>query len=275
MVAFGGEVWVIGGFVGARVVPTVEAYDPALDRWRACPDLPVALHHGNAAVALGKIHVAGYLTGSDFAASGRVFAIGPGDTAWTERARMPAGTERGAAGAASDGERLWVVGGFRRGRAVEDVSEYDAAMDRWAPLPPLPVARDHLVAALSEGTLYAAGGRGGTIDSHTGRLDALPLANAVWASRAAMPTSRGGSSGALLGGRFYVMGGEGNAAVASGVFDRVESYDPRSDTWAVHAPMRTPRHGTGAAAVGARIFVPGGAARQGFGATDIHEAFTP
>jgi hypothetical protein len=38
--------------------------------------------------------------------------------------------------------------------------------------------------------------------------------------------------------------------------------------------MAAPRHGIGAAVLGERIFVPGGAAVQGFGAVDTHQLFT-
>jgi hypothetical protein len=62
--------------------------------------------------------------------------------------------------------------------------------------------------------------------------------------------------------------------VPSGVFPQKEVYDPRTDTWERLAPMPTPRHGIGAAVLGDRIFVPGGAAVQGFGATGVHEVFT-
>jgi hypothetical protein len=70
-----------------------------------------------------------------------------------------------------------------------------------------------------------------------------------------------------------VFGGEGNAAAPSGNFPQVELYDPRADRWEALAPMPTPRHGIGAAAFDGRIFVPGGATVQGFGAVNVHEAF--
>ena len=54
VVALGGEVYVLGGFDGSgRVVATVEAYDPRADRWRSVADLPLAMHHANAAVVDG------------------------------------------------------------------------------------------------------------------------------------------------------------------------------------------------------------------------------
>ena len=39
--------------------------------------------------------------------------------------------------------------------------------------------------------------------------------------------------------------------------------------------MLNPRHGIGAAVVDDRVFIPGGATSQGFGATTIHDVYTP
>jgi hypothetical protein len=42
------------------------------------------------------------------------------------------------------------------------------------------------------------------------------------------------------------------------VFGTHEAYDPALDGWESYAPMRTPRHGTGAVAIGDFIHVAGG-----------------
>ena len=54
---------------------------------------------------------------------------------------------------------------------------------------------------------------------------------------------------------------------------QTELYDPRSNTWTSLAAMLSPRHGIGAAAIGPRIYVPGGASVQGFGAVSTNDAF--
>ncbi len=56
------------------------------------------------------------------------------------------------------------------------------------------------------------------------------------------------------------------------MFAEVEAYHAETDSWTSLAPMPTPRHGVGAAVVGDRIFLPGGATVQGFGATGVTEA---
>lgn len=52
-------------------------------------------------------------------------------------------------------------------------------------------------------------------------------------------------------------------------------YDPARDRWVAKAPLPTPRHGLGAAAVGTRIYVAAGGTRPGPSRTDALEAFAP
>ena len=92
-----------------------------------------------------------------------------------------------------------------------------------------------------------------------------------------MPVARGGCMGGVVNGQIVIVGGEGNARDINpnGVFPDTDVYDPVADMWRVMAPMRTPRHGTGAAGVGNKLYVPGGATAQGGGtAVAILEAFT-
>jgi len=68
--------------------------------------------------------------------------------------------------------------------------------------------------------------------------------------------------------KLYVFGGEDPR-----LFSEVEVYDPATDSWQQVAPMRTPRHGIFAAVIGNVIYIPGGGIQQGFGATDVNEAY--
>lgn len=277
VVALNGEIYVIGGFdAGAQIVADVDAYDPGSDTWRSVAPLPAPRHHANAASVNGKIYVLGSLSGLNFSASGEGHAFDPAADAWTSLAPMPMGTERGGSAVAVVGTKIYVAGGFRSG-AVADVSAYDAANDTWETLAPLPEQRDHLVGGALGGAVLAVGGRNGTIASINGRVDAFDPQAGTWSPRAPMLTPRGGAAAAVvmgsLGEEFYVFGGEGNAADASGVFADAEAYF--SLVWAATEPMLTPRHGTGAAGLDGVIYVPGGATTQAFGAVDTHEAYVP
>ncbi len=274
VVALGGRVYVLGGFDGQnRVVDTVEVYDPARDRWEARRPLPMPLHHMNAAAVGSKLYVTGALAANDFRAVGVTYEYDPSADAWTPRTPMPPGTERGASGVAVMGTRIYVAGGLR-GSSVADFSAYDVAMDRWESLPAMPGPRDHLVAGAVGGVFFAIGGRGPAVGL-TGRVDAFEPNAKAWSSRKPMPTPRAGCAAGVVADRIIVVGGEGNGRRPDGVFVEAEAYNPTANAWTALPPMLTPRHGTGAAAFGSKLYVPGGAIRQGFGAVATNEVLDP
>ena len=275
VVAVGTDVYVLGGFdEDAADLDAVQVFDTAACAWRVGPPLPVALHHANAAVIDGTIYVAGALQGLGFTAIGGTWALTPGvDAAWRPRASLPAGTERGGGATGVVGGTLVVAGGLRGG-AVAEVTSYDPATDAWTIEAPLPAARDHGCGAVVEGALYVIGGRQASIGSTEGTVYAWQP-GAGWSTHAAMPTPRGGTACGVVGGEIIVVGGEGNPALASGVFAEVEAYAPATDTWRTLAPMPSPRHGMGAVGIDGALYVPGGADRQGLAAVATHEVLTP
>jgi len=275
VVALDGRVVVLGGFdETGDVVADVEIYDPATDTWSAGAPLPEPLHHINAAVVDGKVYVLGALSGLDFTVVGRSYVLDPAAGSWTQLASMPPGSERGAGAVGVIGARVYVAGGLGLTASVADVSIYDVEQDAWEAGPPMPAALDHLVGGAVDGVFHVIGGRSGGIQAISGAVYALDPAAFAWASRAPMITPRGGAAAAVVGGRFLVVGGEGNADAPSGVFPHNEAYDPATDTWESLPAMPSPRHGTGAAGVGNTLYVPGGADKQAFGAVDTHEGFT-
>jgi N-acetylneuraminic acid mutarotase len=273
VVSLAGRVWVIGGFNAIGFVQrSLWSYDPASDEWERKADLPAAVHHPNAAVAAGKIVIAGFLQNPFFDPDPRVFLYDPATDEWTNGQSMPPGTERGGAQVAAVGSRVFVFGGLRRG-VVSDASVYDVDTDAWSELPPLPAPRDHGVAGAIDGVVYIAGGREGSIASHRPTLYAFD--NGVWREEAPLPTSRAGTAGAVLSGRLFVFGGEGNPEDPNRVFAEVEAYDPETGAWEPFPAMPTPRHGMGAAVLDGMLFVPGGGDRDGFATVATHEALRP
>lgn len=266
------EVWVLGGFDDrATMLATVEIYNPESGTWRAGPQLPVAMHHANATVVNGSVWILGFLVGG-FNADGRIFEMV--NDAWVPRGTMPVERTRGASVLGVDGTKAYVVGGLDGG-AVSCFDRYDTASGEWQTLPDLPAVMDHGAGAFLGGSMVVAGGRAGTLQSHTDALHVFDFAENVWKPGAQMPTSRAGFAYAVHEGRLFVIGGEGNRAEASGVFGEVESYDPAMDVWQNHPNMPRPRHGMGAASVEGVILVPGGAEVQAFGATDFVDGFIP
>ena len=275
--AANGIVYVIGNFGTAAAARRLEAFDPATGMWSTRAMIPFNADHPNVASANGKIYVLG-ATGTTSAAE-----YDPATDMWTTKRPIP--TQRAAAATAAIGNKIYVAGGSMgnngaaAGPTVRDFAAYDVTTDLWELLDQIPAPeRNHGPGAAAGGIFYILGGRtAGPMDGLQSRVDAYDPVARQWSSRAPMPRARGGSAAGVLGTSIIVVGGEGNAlsANANRVFPETDIYDSVANTWRTLAPMRTPRHGMGAAVVGDRLYVPGGATAQGGGtAVAILETFS-
>ena len=279
--AANGIVYVIGNYnFGATTNPDarrLEAYDPATGIWSTRAQIPFAADHPNVAAANGKLYILGAVGTTQSA------EYDPATDAWTTRRNTP--TQRAASAVAAIGNKIYVAGGAPGNNtamfdaSVRDFMAYDVTTDTFEILEQIPgPGRNHGPGAAADGIFYILGGRtGGPMDGLQSRVDAYDPVAKQWSSRAAMPRARGGCSAGVINGHIVVVGGEGNAvsANANRVFPETDVYDPVANTWRTMAPMRTPRHGMGAAGIGNTLYVPGGATAQGGGtAVAILEAFS-
>ena len=263
--AANGRLYLIGGISGSTILSSVEEFDPATGAWRFIASLPQPRHHAAAASIDGALYVIGGYATLAFDAQRDVYRYDPTLDRWTEVAPLPA--PRGALAAATIDGKIYAVGGVPGGNTL---TMYDPSTNRWTSLAPMPTPREHLAAAAVDGMLYVAGGRSsGNVDAFE-RYD--PATN-TWSILAPLPTARSGIAAAALGTRIYVFGGEGNPATSTGVFGETESYDVATGTWRSEPMMRNPRHGIGAATIGALIHIPAGSPLQGFGISSVHDAF--
>jgi N-acetylneuraminic acid mutarotase len=261
-----GRIYVIGGFAPG-LTSRVEAYDIAADEWVEVAPLPVEGHHIGAAAAGGHVYAVGGLRGFTFAPTSDVFRYDSDEDRWEPVAPMP--TAGGALAVAEVDGRIHAVAGIGLGGgAVTDHVAYIPEEDRWIELAPYPIAREHISGAAVDGVLYVVGGRS-PLTTAAHRWD---HESGQWHELPPMPTRRAGHGAAALSGRFVTFGGEGNPQNSRGIFPEVEVYDPATNRWTQLDNMRAPRHGIGAATVGDRIYVPGGADSQGFGAVATHDA---
>jgi N-acetylneuraminic acid mutarotase len=273
VVAAAGEVYVIGGY-NPNVTDSVQAYDPKKDAWRDVKSFPVKMNHPNAGAIDDKIYVAGYyINGGMSTATTDAYSYDPKSDAWTKISPLPTGSQRAGSCVAVDAGLMYVVGGANGGKSVADAARYDPATDTWEELPELPERREHCSAGAINGVLYIAGGRADGIAGIQPKTWAFDLATKAWTEKAALAPPRGGLAGAVLAQRLFVFGGEGNMSASSGVFPNIDAYDPIANQWQALEPMLVPRHGYAAAVLDGRIYLAGGAIRQGAGGSDEVSAF--
>lgn len=270
--ALGGEVYVIGGYT-PMITTSVLAYDPVTMMFREVADFPEPFNHPNVGVVGDTLIVAGYYVNGMSTAAANVWAYEAALDEWTARTPMPPGTERAAACTAVLNGKIYVFGGAREGSSSALASAYDVADDSWEELPEMPVRREHCAAGAVGEKLYIVGGRADGIEGLDTTAFEFDPASPGYVPIATMPTPRGGVAAAVYADRLFVFGGEGSDDDPNGVFPDVEAYHPASDSWEIYAPMDAPRHGFGAAVVDGRIYLMGGATRQGGGADNLSSVY--
>ncbi|KAK7914209.1 hypothetical protein PG985_011912 [Apiospora marii] len=307
VVAVGEDVYILGGITtldptlqALPSLPIAQAYSISKDEWRRIADLPIPINHANVASLNGKLYLLGALTGVlNVTGTGTNwtnevpinYVYTPETDTWSPLPPLPeASTWRGASAVGVWRDTVLIAGGLT-GQVAADgvpqptvafVSAFNTTSSTWKTLPDLPEPRDHVGGAVVDDVFYVVGGRLNSSTEVRGTVFALDLLadadNQGWALRAgAMPTPRGGLSTAAVGRLIYTFGGEGAITDErpEGVYDSVEVYDTMADSWEVLPPMAHPRHGTGAAAVEGRVYIPGGANHTNAGAVDTNDVFIP
>ncbi len=183
---------------------------------------------------------------------------------------LPVALDHPAAAAARG--KLYVLGGFASGAAVDLTLEYDPQTDRWTAKARMPTRRGALAAAVIEGDVYAVGGfrDGGSVND----LARYDPAIDRWEVLPSMPTPRDHLGAGAIKGRLYAVAGRNNTSFTLG---NLEEFDPLTRTWIARVPIPTPRSGVAVAVVNDRLFVFGGEGnvRDPRGVFQEVEAFDP
>ncbi|KAF9871387.1 kelch repeat-containing protein [Colletotrichum karsti] len=277
---------ILGGITpsgnGTDTTDLFQLYDIATDTWRTASPAPVKINHPNIAAVNNKVYLLGGLVVGpvvegltmNWVATKSSYVYDVSADSWTEAAPMPNGTERGSSVVGVYDDLIILAGGMTvlmtgYQDAVDSVIAYNTTSDSWQRLPmaaaELPESRQHSSGTVVDDTFYVVGGRRYGQLNHRDTVFSLDLRNMTsgWqTSPGHMPTARGGLNGGAVGSKFYVFGGEGNVNSVTGVFNQSEVYNVETQQWAELELMPTPRHGTQAAAVGGRVYIPGGGLQQ-------------
>lgn len=289
------EIFIIGGVT--QPPPSTPFLYPTLDRvevfstqtniWRDAAHLPRTMNHGNVVTVDGIIYILGGLDGNTtWSGVGNCYAYHQYSNTWETLPSMPNGQARGASAMGVYGSEIYIAGGQTvlnvitgEQITVATVTSYNTKTRKWCTLPSLPEGRDHVGGAIVEGIFYVVGGRTSGVTNVRDTVFAMNLASPppkIWVQMSRMPTARGSLSTVSIGSKIYTFGGEGDRKlVPNGVYNNVEVYDTKTDVWEKLAPMEYPRHGTNAAVIGSRIYIPGGGNLTGPGPVAFSDSFHP
>jgi DNA-binding CsgD family transcriptional regulator len=157
--AYGGDLYLFGGWDGRAYVSESYRYSPQEDRWYPLPPLPTPRAFAGAGTLGGRIYVVGGYSGEDELATCEVYD--PGRGAWGTCPSMNA--PRGGLGVVIVGDTLYAIGGGWTSFLVEnEFYSPDEGVWKTFPSPVLQEWRD-LGIAVNETSLYAIGGWDGDL----------------------------------------------------------------------------------------------------------------
>jgi hypothetical protein len=204
-VSYRGELTVIGGWVpeGAELTAETSSRVFALrnGEWVELPSLSHARAAGAAAVVDDRIVVVGGQADGQLVPQTEIFD----GEAWHDAANIP--TPREHLAAASDGHRLYAVGGreLSADKNSDALERFDLTSGAWTRLPSMPTPAGSLGAAIIAGNLVAVGG-----ETPTAVLDdvqAFNLKTQKWSELPPLATPRHGLAVAATGGTLYAIDG--------------------------------------------------------------------
>ncbi|HVL33928.1 MAG TPA: kelch repeat-containing protein, partial [Actinomycetota bacterium] len=171
--------------------------------------------------------------------------------------------------------KVYVVGG----RGGGNVLIYDIGARAWSTGAEIPVARDHLGVAVLGTKVFAIGGRDTDL---LRRVDVYDTVSDAWSEGPALPVPMSAmATGATMvpDRAIHVVGGEEPATVGGYVLDRHFRLDADGVEWVADPLPILPTHGSAAVVIDGRLYITGGARRQGalspLGWTGRTETYAP
>lgn len=166
-------------------------------------------------------------------------------------------------------DKVYIIGGsFFENHAgpfgLSTVEVYNTQTNTWQRGADMPTPRTNAKAAVVNGTIYVFGGYKSKDKflqnwKMADRVEAYDPLTDTWTRKKEMPISRFYFGLGVVAGKVYLIGG--TTGLGDGQeqrMDRVDIYDPATDTWAKGPKMPTRRDPGGVAVVSTRIYVIGG-----------------
>ena len=147
---------------------------------------------------------------------------------------------------------------------LSTVEVYDPQTNTWQRVADMPTLRHGAKAAAVNGIIYVFGGYNGKDNQGVNRrfldiVEAYDPQTDTWVRKQDMPVSRFNFELGVAAGRVYLIGGStGLGQGHEQRTDRVDIYDPATDTWMAGRKMPTRRDPIGVEVVSNRIYVIGG-----------------
>lgn len=160
-------------------------------------------------------------------------------------------------GYVAHGDKLYVMGG----RGNRPVQVYDASLNSWITLAPMPVQLHHFQPVVLNNHIYVIGAFTGSFPNERNVQDIYryDLENDFWEIFGQLPAARlrGSAAAAVYNGKIYLLGGN-NSGHTGGFVAWLDEYEPETDTWTTLEDAPNARDHFSLAVVGNKLVAAGG-----------------
>lgn len=192
---------------------------------------------------------------------------------WEDRAPLP--QERTEVSITTDGQRLYLIGGFLEegddATAPRELYAYDPGADEWETLGNIPAGVNHAGFVYHEGHLFIVGGYREATFEPIDHLRIYDIDSGEWRDGPPLPTARGALAAVVKDGRIHAIGGKVDEETSVATH---EAYDIAAETWDERSEMFTARDHHRAVAIDGEIFVIAGRAGNDYEMT-ANEIYDP
>lgn len=152
---------------------------------------------------------------------------------------------------------LYAIGGRdNAGHILNSGERYDPLTNMWTAIPPMAHARVGFGLVTLEDKIYALGGSNDMSDPLTS-VEEYNIYSSKWRPLPDMSLKRAWSACTVCNNKIYVVGG----GIMGKLYEVVECFDPRSETWVSITPMKERRFDARTIGFGDSIYVFGGLRR--------------
>ena len=275
-------------FGGRENATRLERYNYVTNTWDTGATVPAELNHFQAVNYQGLIWVAGAFADNNYpkeTPANYSYIYDPSQNVWMTGPLVPQSRRRGGAGLVVYNHQFYLVGGSTRGHKGGTVAwfdRYDPRTGLWVALANAPSPRDHFAAVVVGRKLYCIGGRftdpPNVFDNTTANIDVYDFSTSRWSTipGVRLTAPRAGASAVYFNGKILLIGGESNTLNAA--WDRVDAFDPVTQTLTQVASLKNRRQGTQAFVSGSGVITTAGSPNRGGGNQrnmEVYSAFAP
>ena len=268
-------------YVVGQESATTYVYNLTAGTWSTAAPRPDVGDHHAAEVVNGKLYLIG---GLDNGSPGQVQIYNPATNSWSLGAPMP--YSGGSVSTALINGKIYAAGGIINSTTTTNqAAVYDPVANTWTSIASMPMGVNHAAASTDGSKLYIFGGRtgGNVLSTGFNEVEIYNPSTNTWTSSttagstlAPLPQARGGMGKAVFfNGEFYVLGGEtSDPTVPNGVYNRVDIYNPVTNTWRLGTPMPNARHGIFPVLYNGEIYIAGGGVHSDDSNSTLLEIYT-